>query len=138
MAAAEEYSKALGTTTVDVISHSDNYGQKQRSRTKSRSKQSRPLMYPQEIQEMSYDEELIFVQGSRKSKPLNIRARKIYWYEEDAFKARANMPIPAIPIASPSQLAGLAISMRKKEQSINADFNDEFSAVIHEEQSKRL
>jgi len=138
VSAAEEYSKALGTTTVDVINHSDNFGHKQRSRTKSRTKQSRPLMYPQEIQDMPYEEELIFVQGTRKTKPLSIKARKIFWYEEEVFKARANMGKPEIPLASQTQLSGLVVSMRKKEQSINADFNDEFSTVIHEEHNKRL
>ncbi|EBW1447581.1 TPA: type IV secretory system conjugative DNA transfer family protein [Salmonella enterica subsp. enterica serovar Agona] len=136
--AAEEYSKSLGTTTVDVVNHSDNFGHKQRSRTKSRSKQSRPLMLPQEIQEMPYDEELIFVQGTRKSRPLNIKARKIFWYKEEVFTARANMPKPNIPLASPAQLSGLVVSMRKKEQAINADFNEDFSALINEEQNKRL
>lgn len=134
---AEEYSKALGNTTVDVVNHSDSFGQKSRSRSKSRSKQSRPLMYPQEIQEMDYSKQLIFVQGTKKTKPLNILARKITWYEEPVFISRANMPKPSIPIASTSQLAGLVVSMRKKDNLINADFNDDFSAVIHEEQNKR-
>ena len=136
-AAAEEYSKALGTTTVPVVSYSDSTGGKNRSRTRNRNVQSRPLMLPQEILDMSYDEEIIFVQGSNSSKPVNIKARKIKWYEEEVFKSRANLPKPKIPIATRSQLDGIVVPMRKSESSINADFNDSFSAVIEGEINKR-
>lgn len=136
-AAAEEYSKALGTTTVPVVSYSDSTGGKNRSRTRNRNVQSRPLMLPQEILDMPYDEELIFVQGSNSSKPVNIKARKIKWYEEEVFKSRANLPTPKIPIATRTQLDGIVVPMRKSENAISADFNDNFSAVIEGEISKR-
>ncbi|PHM25040.1 type IV secretory system conjugative DNA transfer family protein [Xenorhabdus budapestensis] len=136
--AAEEYSKALGTTTVPVTTYSDNVGGKQKSRGRNRTVQPRPLMLPQEILDMPYDEEIVFIQGNNDTKPLNIKARKIFWYKEDVFKSRANMPRPNIPLASREQLDGIVIPMRKKEQHLNAEFNEGFSAVIDDEMKKRL
>jgi type IV secretion system protein VirD4 len=138
VAAAKEYSEALGITTVPVVTYSDSSGSKNKSRTRNRgSFQPRPLMLPQEILEMSFGEELILVQGSKKSEPLNIKARKIFWYEEDVFIARANLPKPEIPIATRAQLDGIVVPMRNKEHAINAGFNDEFTAIVDGEISKR-
>lgn len=134
---ADEYSKALGNTTVPVTNYSDNVGGKQRSRTRSRNFQPRALMLPQEILDMPYEEELIFVQGSNNSKPVNIKARKIKWYEEAIFKARANLPTPNIPIATRAQLDGIVVPMRLNENAVKADFNDDFLAVIEDEITKR-
>ncbi len=137
-ATAEEYSKALGTTTVPVTNYSDNVGGKQRSRSRNRSVQPRPLMLPQEILDMPYDEEIIFLQGNNDSKPMNIKARKIFWYKEEVFRQRANMPQPTIPLASRDKLSGIVIPMRQKEQQLNAEFNEDYSGVIDDERNKRL
>lgn len=137
-AAAEEYSKALGTTTVKVTTTSETSGGKQRSRSRNHSEQSRALMLPQEILDMPYDESLIFIQGSQSSKPVNIKARKIFWYKEPAFMARANMTRPEIPLASREQINGLVVPMRKNDNLLTADFVSEFQDVISDEINKRL
>lgn len=136
--AAKEYSDALGTTTVNVTSYSESLAGKQKTKNKSQSVQARPLMLPQEITDMPYEEEIIFVQGEKGRKPVNIKARKIFWYEEPAFIARGNMPTPTIPTATRAQLNGIVVPMRKTDQVINADFNDEFSGVVADEKKKRL
>jgi len=136
--AAKEYSDALGTTTTNVVTYSESISGKQKTKSKNSSVQARPLMLPQEILEMPYNEEIIFVQGDKKTKPLNIKARKIFWYEEEVFTKRANMQVPHIPVATRSQLNGIVIPMRKTEQVINADFNDDFSGVVTDEKNKRL
>lgn len=136
--AADDYSKALGTTTVSVVNYSDSVGNKQRSRSRNRNVQPRQLMLAQEILDMPYDEEIIFVQGSKKSKPVNIKARKIFWYEEDVFRARANLPKPDIPLATREMLNGIVVPMRKNELNHNAEFKDDFTAVIDSEKNKRL
>ncbi|WP_196815142.1 type IV secretory system conjugative DNA transfer family protein [Photorhabdus temperata] len=137
-ATAEEYSKALGTTTVPVTTYSDSVSSRQKSRSRNRSVQPRPLMLPQEILDMPYDEELIFIQGNNKTKPLNVKARKIKWYEEPVFKSRGNMMPPEIPLASRELLNGLVISMRKREQHLNAEFKEEYSSIFDNERNKRL
>ncbi|OPE23661.1 conjugal transfer protein, partial [Pseudomonas aeruginosa] len=88
---ATEYSKRLGNTTVRVANDSVNYGDK-RTRGRSYSEQARPLMLPQEVNELPYDEELIFIGATKEHPSLSIRARKIFWYEEPVFQERANMP----------------------------------------------
>ncbi|EPL2317786.1 type IV secretory system conjugative DNA transfer family protein, partial [Klebsiella pneumoniae] len=58
---SEEYSKRLGTKTVRVPS--DNHGVsdgQRRSRGRTFTLQPRPLMLPQEVDELPYGEELIF------------------------------------------------------------------------------
>lgn len=136
VAAAEEYSKALGTKTVKVPNNSVTSG-KQTSKTRGHTLHPKPLMMPQEILDLPYEEELIFVQGNLNNKPLNIRARKIFWYNEEVFKSRANLPTPNIPEVTREQLNGIVVPMRNNEEVVTADFNDEFGAVVREEQSKR-
>jgi type IV secretion system protein VirD4 len=110
---AKEYSERLGNTTVIEFSFSDARG---RERTKNSSRQPRALMLPQEIKDMPYDRELLFIQGSRQSKPIQVLARKIFWYEEPALKARAGLPKPVIPVASREELDGLTVPMRQMKQ----------------------
>ncbi|WP_420800671.1 hypothetical protein [Photorhabdus temperata] len=43
-------------------------------------------MLPQEILDMPYDEELIFIQGNNKTKPLNVKARKIKMVRRTRFQ----------------------------------------------------
>lgn len=110
---AEEYSKRLGNTTVRVQNQSFNQSDmRNRSKTNSYNEQARALMLPQEIEKLPYDEELIFVQGTKKTPPMNIRARKIFWYEEEVFKDRAHMPPPALPIGDVAKIDGLTVPVR--------------------------
>lgn len=63
---AKEYSARLGNTTVRVQNQSFNTrDMTDKSKTDSFNEQSRPLMLPQEINELPYDQELIFVQGTK-------------------------------------------------------------------------
>lgn len=66
-------------------------------------------MLPQEIIEMPYSEQLIFISGTKKSKPLKIKARKIFWYEEEKLKVRANLPLPPIPQTDESRISRLTV-----------------------------
>lgn len=112
---AEEYSKRLGTTTVRVKNQSFNIGGEQRTRSDSYTEQARPLLLPQEVNELPYDEELIFVQGTKTTPPINIRARKIFWYEEPVFKARANLARPALPVGDATKIDELTKPVRTVE-----------------------
>lgn len=119
IALAEEYSKRLGNTTVRVQNQSFNKRDlNDRSKTDSFNEQARPLMLPQEIDQLPYDEQLIFVQATRGTPPVSIRARKIYWYEEPAFKARAHLPLPPIPVGDADKIDALTIPVRVIEQAV--------------------
>ncbi|MNQ66886.1 Type IV secretory system Conjugative DNA transfer [compost metagenome] len=124
----------MGTTTVRVKNLSVNMGEK-RSKTDSYVEQPRALLMPQEVNELPYDEELIFVQGTKKTPPINIRARKIFWYEEPVFKARANLPTPALPIGDASKIDALTVPIRTVEpkSAVRAPHDQQ----LREEQQKR-
>lgn len=131
---AAEYSKRLGNTTVRVQNESYNKGER-RSKTDSYNEQARPLMLPQEINELPYDEELIFVQGTKKTPPVNIRARKIFWYEEEVFRSRAKKPTPALPVGDASKIDALTVPVRTVEA--KAAVAAPHDAQMKEEQDKR-
>ena len=62
----EEYSKRLGNTTVRVQKQSFNKrDMNNRGQTDSYSEQPPLLMLPQDVNELSYDKQLIFVQGTK-------------------------------------------------------------------------
>jgi type IV secretion system protein VirD4 len=111
---AEEYSNRLGKKTVPVKNTSITRGTKGQA-TDSYREEPRPLMLPQEVNEMPYDQELIFVQGTKSNEPIKIKARKIFWYEEDVFKERAHMTPPAIPVGDASIIDGLTVPVRTTE-----------------------
>lgn len=136
-ATAAEYSKALGNKTVSITTHSKNRGEKQKSHGQNQNYQARPLMLPQEIQDMPYEEELIFVTGSNNNKPLNIKARKIFYYKEDVFKSRVNIPPPPIPVATREMLNNIVVPMRKNEMLVGADYDSEEAEQISSELNKR-
>lgn len=120
--AATAYSKRLGTTTVRVPS--DNTGisdGQRRSRGRSWTLQARPLMLPQEVDELPYEEELIFMAATDKTPKMKIRAKKIFWYKEPIFVERADTkiyPIPVVPKGDPEQLKGMVKSVVKQNQSL--------------------
>ncbi|PUA41493.1 conjugal transfer protein [Pseudomonas protegens] len=114
---ATEYSDRLGKTTVRVPSTSVNYGDR-RSRSKSYSLQPRPLMLPQEVNELPYEEELIFISATKEHPALNIRAKKIFWYEEPVFIERAGLPLPVLPTADLAKLATITVAVRIEEKTV--------------------
>lgn len=119
---ATAYSKRLGNTTVRVSS--DNAGVsdgQRRSRGRSWTLQPRPLMLPQEVDELPYEEELIFMAATDKTPKMKIRAKKIFWYKEKTFLERADTkkyPTPIVPKGDPEQLKGMVKSVVKQNQSL--------------------
>jgi len=119
---ASAYSKRLGTKTVRVPSDNANVsdGQK-RSRGRSWTYQPRPLLLPQEVDELPYEEELIFMAATDKTPKMKIRAKKIMWYKEQIFKERADTkiyPIPAVPKGDPEKLKGMVKSVVKQNNNV--------------------
>lgn len=131
---AKTYSERLGNTTVRVRNDAVNYG-KERTRSSSYSDQPRALMLPQEVNELPFDEQLIFVQGTRTTKPINIRCRKIVYFEEEVFKARADLPTPALPVGDATLLDMLTVPMRVVLPT--AAMVTPHNLVIQQEQQKR-
>ncbi|KPB27275.1 type IV secretory system conjugative DNA transfer family protein [Pseudomonas fragariae (ex Marin et al. 2024)] len=118
---AEEYSRRLGNKTVRVHNQSLNRQKHQvgaQGQTDSYSEQPRALMLPQEVNELPYDKQLIFIQGTKTTPPLKILARKIFFYEEEVFKARANMPPPPLPVGDASKIDALTVPVRTIEAKV--------------------
>lgn len=118
---AEEYSRRLGNTTVRVHNQSLNRQKHQvgaQGQTDSYSEQPRPLMLPQDINELPYDKQLIFVQGTKTTPALKILARKIFFYEEEVFKARANMLPPPLPVGDATKIDALTVPVRTIEAKV--------------------
>ncbi len=81
---AEEYSKILGNTTINIENYSYTLGGKDmHGRNISINQQERALMLPQEIKEMGIDTEIIIIENC---KP--IKANKIKYYEGSIFNKR--------------------------------------------------
>lgn len=114
---AKKYSERLGNTTVKVDSGGTSQGEK-RTHNTGWSYQARPLMLPQEIIELPYGEQLMFVAGTKKTQPLQIRARKISWYEEPVFKERANWPTPSVPVGNADLIDSLTVPVRIAEPTV--------------------
>ncbi|RMR68053.1 hypothetical protein ALP82_200289 [Pseudomonas savastanoi pv. fraxini] len=118
---AEEYSRRLGNTTVRVHNQSLNRQKHQvgaQGQTDSYSEQPRPLMLPQEVNELPYDKQLIFVQGTQTTPALKILARKIYYYEEEVFKSREKLPPPPLPVGDASKIDALTVPVRTIESKV--------------------
>lgn len=112
---AEEYSRRLGNTTVRVQNQSLNRQKHEvvaRGQTDSYSEQPRPLMLPQEVNELPYDKQLIFVQGTKTTPPMKILSRKIFFYEEQVFRDRANLLPPPLPFGDASKIDALTVPVR--------------------------
>ncbi|WP_267436640.1 type IV secretory system conjugative DNA transfer family protein [Erwinia psidii] len=120
--ASTAYSKRLGTTTVRVPS--DNAGLsdgQRRSRGRSWTLQPRPLMLPQEIDALPYEDEIIFMAATEKTPKMNIKAKKIMWYKEKIFQERADVklyPLPDVPVGNPEHLKGMVKSVVKQSQTL--------------------
>ncbi|KPC27091.1 Conjugal transfer protein [Pseudomonas savastanoi pv. glycinea] len=118
---AEEYSRRLGNTTVRVHNQSLNRQKHEvgaRGQTDSYSEQPRPLMLPQEVNELPFDKQLIFVQGNRQTEPMKILARKIIYFEEEVFKARKNMTPPPLPVGDATKIDALTVPVRTVEAKV--------------------
>ncbi|MDU8476017.1 type IV secretory system conjugative DNA transfer family protein, partial [Pseudomonas syringae pv. actinidiae] len=118
---AEEYSRRLGNTTVRVHNQSLNRQKHEisaRGQTDSYSEQPRPLMLPQDINELPYDKQLIFVQGTKTTPALKILARKIFYYEEEVFRSREKLPPPPLPVGDASKIDALTVPVRTLEAKV--------------------
>lgn len=112
---ATEYSKRLGNTTIRVASSNQNVSEGQRrSKGRSFTLQARPLMLPQEVNELPYGEELVFMQPTKQTPAMKIHCRKIFWYEEPVFRARVNedtYPLPPVPAGDATKVETLVVPM---------------------------
>lgn len=137
---ATEYSKRLGNMTVRVASDNTSVSEgSRRSKGRSWTLQQRPLMLPQEIDELPYDEELIFMAATNKEKGLKIRARKIKWYEEAIFRDRVNperYPLPPVPVGDPEKIKGLVKPVAAPTKSVKLATPQ--ADDIHRENARRV
>lgn len=95
MTAATELSRELGTYTYKATSTSRPSAFAKGSRSLSESDHARALLLPQEVKALGEEEALILAKGCQP-----IRADKICWYRDPAFKDR---PLPA-PQLTPAPL----------------------------------
>lgn len=119
--ASTEYSKRLGTKTVKVASDNNSVSEGRRSRGRSFSLQPRPLLLPQEVDELPYDEELIFMQPTIKNPAMKIRARKIKWYEEPLLRERTDperYPLPPVPMGNAQIVDSLVVPVQSSAQNV--------------------
>jgi type IV secretion system protein VirD4 len=97
---AREISEELGTTTVKARSISRpvalSFDGKGRSRSVNESEQRRPLLLPQEVQELRDHEAIVFYEGLRP-----IRCKKIRYYADRRFKSKL-LAVPRAPAAPPA------------------------------------
>lgn len=91
---AAKVSARLGNTTIRVRETSLTRQSGGGSSNRSWVTHPRALMLPQEIQNLPYEEQIIFKGGGR-IKP--IHCKKIVWYTDNNFKSKANMKAPKIP-----------------------------------------
>jgi len=92
---AEVISKFLGTYGAQTESFSDRTGGLWPSgpRNRSTSETSRALLLPQEILQLSPDEEIILMEGLSP-----IRAKKIRYFKESLFENRLRPPVALTPV----------------------------------------
>lgn len=140
--AAKKYSERLGTMTARVYSGNLTVteGQQRKSRGRGVTLQARPLMLPQEINELPYKEEIVFMQPTKNNPALNMKVEKIFWYNEPVLKERVDdnrYPLPDVPVGDVSIIDKLVVPMSqnfKKSVSISSPEGDDLSA----EQQRRL
>ena len=88
---AKDYSQMIGDMTWKGISKSRQLSGKS-GRSESESDQRRAVMLPQEIKEIGMEREIISMENM---KPALVS--KIFWYKEETFLKRANLPLPSVP-----------------------------------------
>lgn len=132
---AELISRYVGTFGADIESNSRSQeaGLSMRSGYKSTSESqvARPLLMPQEILQLSPDEEIVMVEGARP-----IRARKIRYFKESEFKYRiqAAAPVPKIAPLTPSVEALVDLepaTQDEEDEAMNAAGDEEEISASH-------
>ncbi|WP_421556717.1 type IV secretory system conjugative DNA transfer family protein [Pseudomonas kitaguniensis] len=114
---AKEYSARLGNRTVKVQTQSvGKRSLNERNQTDNYSDQGTPLMHPQDINELPYDQQIVFVQGTKATAPMKIKARKIFYYEDEILNARSKIKPPPLPVGDASKIDALTVSVRLVEQ----------------------
>ncbi|MFC3650431.1 type IV secretory system conjugative DNA transfer family protein [Dyella humi] len=93
---AEDYSRAMGDTTVHRRNRSTGQGGTSYTYTEER----RPLMLPQELKALPNDEQIIFYEGCPP-----IRCKKNWYFKSAYFKKRIGSPIEVKPLALQSKPA---------------------------------
>jgi type IV secretion system protein VirD4 len=89
---AKDYAEMIGYMTERGISKSRQLGLDKTGRSESENEAKRALLMPQEVKEIGQDREIISLENVRPA-----LVDKIRWYNEPIFKARANLPPPAVP-----------------------------------------
>jgi type IV secretion system protein VirD4 len=87
---AEEYSRAMGDTTVRRRNRTTGQGGTSYSHTEER----RPLMLPQELKELPDDDQIIFCKGCPP-----IRSKKNWWFKSARFKKLIRPPVEVKSLA---------------------------------------
>jgi type IV secretion system protein VirD4 len=88
---AKDYSEMIGYMTEKGISKSRQLSGKS-GRSESESDQRRAVLLPQEVKAIGQQKAIISMENM-----LPALVSKIFWYQEPVFKARANLPRPAVP-----------------------------------------
>ena len=88
---AKDYSEMIGYMTEKGLSKSRQLSGKS-GRSESESDQRRAVLLPQEVKAIGTDKEII----SMENMPPAL-VSKIFWYQEPAFQARANLALPPVP-----------------------------------------
>jgi type IV secretion system protein VirD4 len=105
---ANEYSEAMGYTTIRKKNRSQSSGRGSKQVSISYSEERRALYLPQEIKELPQDDELIFYEGCRP-----IRAKKNWFFKDRALKQRASMPPAVIKVAKQVPVHARAAGIRE-------------------------
>lgn len=133
---AKHYSDFLGDTTLRTKKISVGRGKQGASTNTNIESERRPLMLPQEINELPYEEELILIQGTKVNKPLKVRARKIFYYEEPVFKARADMTPPDVPEGDLIKVNSLTVPVALPKPKTVAVIAPHLQAMLAEQQRR--
>lgn len=88
---ADRLSKSLRNKTVKTISRGTSSSQGGGSSSRNISETSRPLMLPQEIEEMPFEEEIIKIDGK-----LPIKCKKAIYFNDEYFMNRLKMVSPSL------------------------------------------
>jgi type IV secretion system protein VirD4 len=88
---AKDYSEMIGYMTEKNRSKSRQLSGKG-GRSESESDQRRAVLLPQEVKEIGTEKAIISLENMRPA-----LVKKIRWYEDPIFKARANLPVPPPP-----------------------------------------
>lgn len=133
---AKEYSARLGNRTVKVQTQSlGKRNLNDRNQTDNYSDQATPLMLPQDINELPYDQQLVFVQGTKTTAPMKIKARKIFYYEDEVLDARSKIPPPSLPMADVNKIDALTVPVRMVES--KASVAEPHAQQLQQEHQKR-